>query len=136
MVTGQGGKIVQQLTQRKAKLANTQTCCRSWPRVTLVFPLKHYEFCPLLIFSHSFNPALSLSAVTLPPISRTYLLCQLFSCIRGPRPTDAPANSMPHTRLIPVTGRLNSPFDPMPPVHFCQPCLCRHVPPIATGKVF
>lgn len=99
-------------------------------------PLKHDSFGPPLIFSRSLILVLSLSAVTLPPIYCTYLLCQLSSCIRGPRRTDALANSMPHTWLIPVAGHLSSPFDAMPPVHLCQPCLCREVPPIASGPGF
>lgn len=39
MVTGQKGKIEQQLTERKAKLANTQICSRTWLGVSLLFSL-------------------------------------------------------------------------------------------------
>lgn len=76
-------KMEQWWNQRKAKLASTQICGRILSGSHSGVLPKRDEFCPLLIFSHSFNLVLSLSAVTLPPVSRTYLLCQLSSCIRA-----------------------------------------------------
>lgn len=79
----------QQLTQRKAKLANTQICSRTWPGVTLFFPF------------NMINSVLSWSSHTPSTLSWVYLQSHFH-----PSPALIFYASFPHASVGPVLRTL------------------------------